>query len=52
MLNINNRIYIGNINYEITGKQIRDVFENFGKIIAIQIRNGFAFVVKFLHKYL
>ena len=41
----NCRLYIGNLDYNSNVKSIRQVFDQFGEIVAIQIKNGFAFLV-------
>ena len=43
---INARLYIGNLDYKATVGNIRESFGKFGEIVAIQIKSGFAFVVK------
>jgi RNA recognition motif-containing protein len=39
------RIYIGNLDYETSVSEVKNVFEKYGEILAIQIRLGFAFIV-------
>lgn len=42
----NSRLYIGNLDYKTTVLEVRDIFGKFGEILAIQIKSGFAFIVK------
>jgi RNA recognition motif-containing protein len=40
----NSRLYVGNLKYQTTNNDIREVFGKFGEIKAIQIKKGYAFI--------
>lgn len=42
----NPRLYVGNLDYKTRVNDIRDVFGKYGDIVAIQIKSGFAFIVR------
>ncbi len=46
---VDNRLYIGNLDYTITVRDIREIFEKYGEIVAIQIKSGYAFIVSNLY---
>lgn len=39
------RLYVGNLNYDTKVREIKDVFGKFGDLVAIQIKNGYGFIV-------
>lgn len=41
----NSRLYIGNLNYDTSLRQIREAFSKYGHISSIHKKNGYAFVV-------
>ena len=42
------RLYIGNLDYNTKVSEVKDIFGKYGEIVAITIKNGFAFVVLLL----
>ena len=41
----NTRLYIGNLVYNTTLNEVKEIFKRFGEIENIQIKNGYSFVV-------
>ena len=39
------KLYVGNIAHGTTAKELREVFEAFGEIEEVAVKDGFAFVV-------
>ena len=46
MSDLRNRIYIGKLHYDVREKDIERFFKDFGKINDINMKNGYAFVVR------
>jgi len=46
------KLYVGNIAHGTTGKELREVFEAFGEIEEVAVKDGFAFVVGYPILYL
>jgi RNA recognition motif-containing protein len=48
---LSTRLYVGNLEYNTTLSQFRETFGKFGEIIKIDLKKGYAFVVRKPHKY-
>lgn len=42
------RIYVGGLNYDTNESKIRDRFEEFGRIVTVDKKKGYGFIVRFL----
>eukprot|EP00128_Syssomonas_multiformis_P002718 Colp12_sorted_trinity150504_noHs@29767 len=38
------RLYVGNLNYRVRERDLEDEFSRYGRIIALDMKNGFGFV--------
>jgi len=44
--NLSTRLYVGNLDYNTTISQFRETFGRYGEIVSIDLKSGYAFVVR------